>query len=135
MTDKLVSTKAINQIIAQGRALVRAIAAMDTDKFYCGTMATVTFAGDVTPCSVIREGVGNIRVTPFCQIISEHLDTLVHGDLHDTRNLPAPCNKCANNAHCWGCRASAYHYCGDAEGLDPKCWLIPANWTRERVRG
>ena len=37
------------------------LAAMDTDKFYCGTMATVTFTGDVTPCSVIREGVGNIR--------------------------------------------------------------------------
>jgi MoaA/NifB/PqqE/SkfB family radical SAM enzyme len=48
------------------------IAAMDTDKYYCGTMATVTFTGDVTPCSVIREGVGNIRATPFSEIIAKH---------------------------------------------------------------
>ncbi|NTU52545.1 MAG: radical SAM protein [Chlorobiaceae bacterium] len=100
------------------------IAAMDTDKYYCGTMATVTFTGEVTPCSVIRDGVGNIRVTPFLDIITQHLDTLVHGKLHDVGNLPDPCNACVNNAHCWGCRASAYHYNGDADGLDPKCWLI-----------
>jgi MoaA/NifB/PqqE/SkfB family radical SAM enzyme len=109
------------------------IAAMDTDKYYCGTMVTVTFTGDVTPCSVIREGVGNIRVTPFRQIVTEHLDTLVHAELHEPQGLPAPCNVCANNAHCWGCRASAYHYSGDANGIDPKCWLIPANWERERL--
>ena len=30
MTDELLPTEAVNQIIAQGRALVRAIAAMDT---------------------------------------------------------------------------------------------------------
>ena len=107
------------------------IAAMDTDKYYCGSMATVTFTGDVTPCSVIREGVGNIRSTPFRQIIAEHNDTLVHGDLHDACNLPAPCSACGNNEHCWGCRASAYHYNGDADGLDPKCWLIQANWDME----
>lgn len=106
------------------------IATMDTDKYYCGTMATITFTGDVTPCSVIREGVGNIRVTPFRQIVAEHLDALVHGDLHDTCNLPAPCNTCINNVYCWGCRASAYNYSGDANGLDPKCWLIPANWEQ-----
>jgi MoaA/NifB/PqqE/SkfB family radical SAM enzyme len=103
------------------------IAAMDTDKYYCGTMATVTFTGDVTPCSVIREGVGNIRSAPFSEIIAKHLDTLVHSDLHDVCNLPVPCNTCMNNEHCWGCRASAYHYNGDADGLDPKCWLIQVN--------
>ncbi|MEE9905210.1 MAG: radical SAM protein [Chlorobium sp.] len=100
------------------------IAAMDTDKYYCGTMATVTFTGDVTPCSVIREGIGNIRVRPFREIIAEHVNTLVHGKLHDVCNLPAPCNTCINNPSCWGCRASAYHYNRDADGLDPKCWLI-----------
>jgi radical SAM protein with 4Fe4S-binding SPASM domain len=110
------------------------IAAMDTDKYYCGTMATVTLTGDVTPCSVIREGVGNIRVTPFRQIVADHLDTLVHRDLHQVCNLPAPCNTCTSNEHCWGCRASAYHYSGDANGLDPKCWLVPANWEREGKR-
>ena len=103
------------------------ISAMDTDKYYCGTMATVTFTGDVTPCSVIRDGVANIRETPFREIIARHLDTLVHAKLHDVRNLPAPCDSCVNNSHCWGCRASAYHYSGDADGLDPKCWLIRSN--------
>ncbi|TLU82865.1 MAG: radical SAM protein [Chlorobium sp.] len=100
------------------------IASMDTDKYYCGTMATVTFKGDVTPCSVIREGVANIRSMPFREIIAKYGNTLVHGDLHDVSNLPAPCNTCINNPHCWGCRASAYNYNGDADGLDPKCWLI-----------
>jgi len=100
------------------------IGAMDTDKYYCGTMATVTFTGDVTPCSVIREGVDNIRSTPFREIIANHSNTLVHGDLHDVSDLPAPCNTCISNPHCWGCRASAWHYNGDADGLDPKCWLI-----------
>jgi MoaA/NifB/PqqE/SkfB family radical SAM enzyme len=109
----------------------RSIGAMDTDKYYCGTMATVTFTGDVTPCSVIREGVGNVRVTPFRQIVAEHLDALIHADLHDACHMPAPCDACVNNAHCWGCRASAYNYSGSADGLDPKCWLIPANWERE----
>jgi radical SAM protein with 4Fe4S-binding SPASM domain len=107
------------------------ISTMDTDKYYCGTMATVTFTGDVTPCSVIREGVGNVRVTPFRRIVAEHLDALVHSELHDAATMPAPCDGCPNNTHCWGCRASAYHYCGDANGLDPKCWLIPANWQRD----
>ncbi len=107
------------------------IAAMDTDKYYCGTMATVTFTGDVTPCSVIREGVGNIRSTPFREIIAQHGNTLVHGDLHDACNLPNPCNTCTNNPHCWGCRASAWHYNGDADGLDPKCWLIREKQQKE----
>ena len=100
------------------------IAAMDTDKFYCGTMATVTFTGDVTACSVIRKGVGNIRITPFARILEEHLGELIHDPLHDERNMPAPCGTCRDNTHCWGCRASAYYYGGDANGPDPKCWVM-----------
>jgi radical SAM protein with 4Fe4S-binding SPASM domain len=100
------------------------ISAMDTDKYYCGTMATVTFTGDVTPCSVIRRGVDNIRNRPFRDILSRHMDTLIHGELHDTCNLPSPCDRCDNNPHCWGCRASAFNYNGDANGIDPKCLFI-----------
>jgi radical SAM protein with 4Fe4S-binding SPASM domain len=105
------------------------IGAMDTDKFYCGTLATVTYTGEVTPCSVIREGVDNIRRTPFRQILAEHRETLVHAALHNPSNLPSPCNACAHNDHCWGCRSSAYNYTGDAAAVDPKCWLIAANWN------
>lgn len=97
------------------------ISTMDTDKYYCGTMATVTFTGDVTPCSVIRQGVANIRNSTFREILNRHLDTLIHSNLHETCNLPAPCNICKNNSHCWGCRASAFHYSGDANGIDPRC--------------
>jgi radical SAM protein with 4Fe4S-binding SPASM domain len=100
------------------------IAAMDTDKFYCGTMATVTFTGDVTPCSVIRQGVANIRERPFETIVQEHLGALVHEQLHDVQHAPVPCNECHENEHCWGCRASAYHYGGDANGVDPTCWML-----------
>jgi radical SAM protein with 4Fe4S-binding SPASM domain len=97
------------------------ISTMDTDKYYCGTMATVTFTGDVTPCSVIRKGVDNIRNRPFQEILTEHRDTLIHCDLHETSNLPSPCDSCEYNPHCWGCRASAFNYNGDANGFDPKC--------------
>jgi len=108
------------------------ISAMDTDKFYCGTMATVTFAGDVTPCSVIRKGVGNIRVTPFAQIVEEHLGTLIHDSLHDVRTMPSPCNRCDDNEHCWGCWASAYHSGAGADGPDPKCWVMNDVTGQER---
>jgi MoaA/NifB/PqqE/SkfB family radical SAM enzyme len=101
------------------------LSTMDTDKFYCGTIATVTFTGDVTPCSVIREGRGNIRATPFLDIVARHGDGLVHACLHETSGMPAPCDVCSNNSHCWGCRASAYHYSGDPDGPDPNCWFIP----------
>jgi MoaA/NifB/PqqE/SkfB family radical SAM enzyme len=102
------------------------LSTMDVDKFYCGTMATVTFTGDVTPCSVIRDGVGNIHRTPFRDIVAGNLDKLLHTALHDVRGMPAPCNACRNNSHCWGCRASAHNSSGDANGLDPTCWLIEA---------
>ena len=52
------------------------------------------------------------------------LDALVHAELHDPDTMPAPCSACDNNEHCWGCRASAYNYHGDANGLDPKCWIV-----------
>ncbi len=108
------------------------IAAMDTDKFYCGTMATVTFTGEVTPCSVMRRGVGNIRVTPFARIVEDHIGELIHDALHEAATMPAPCNRCRDNTHCWGCRASAYHYGGDANGPDPKCWVIKEVTNQER---
>ncbi len=99
------------------------IGAMDADKFYCGTVAAVTFTGEVTPCSVIREGVDNIRNRPLREIVARHIDRLVHAALHDPRRLAAPCDACRHNAHCWGCRASAFHRHGDADGPDPHCWL------------
>jgi radical SAM protein with 4Fe4S-binding SPASM domain len=109
------------------------IAAMDTDKFYCGTMAAVTFTGEVTPCSLIRKGVGNIRATPFARIAADHVADLVHDSLHDERALPPPCDACKDNSHCWGCRASAYYHGGDANGADPKCPVMAARGGEQPV--
>jgi radical SAM protein with 4Fe4S-binding SPASM domain len=107
------------------------LGAMDTDKFYCGTMAAVTFTGEVTPCSVIREGVDNIRANRLPEIVRRHIDTLVHACLHGIEGLGAPCDACRHNDHCWGCRASAYHYSGQLDGPDPKCWRVSAHMNGE----
>ena len=101
------------------------LAAMDTDKFYCGTMATVTFSGDVTPMLGDPRGRAPISGSRGSRRSSRSTSvTLVHEQLHDARQAPAPCSQCRENEHCWGCRASAYHYGGDANGIDPKCWMM-----------
>jgi hypothetical protein len=42
----------------------------------------------------------------------------------EKRLYSRPCNACNNNSHCWGCRASAFFYSRDANGIDPKCRFI-----------
>ncbi len=101
---------------------------MDVNKFYCGGMLCVTFDGDVTPCSVIRTGVGNIRQESFRSIVEEHKDKLLFMPLHDTSNLEGYCSECTYNDLCWGCRSSAFYYTDDETGTDPKCWINPDNW-------
>ena len=95
---------------------------MDTNKYYCGNMICVTVDGDVTPCSVIRKSVGNIHRTPLEQIVADHRDELLWVHLRTPVNLPGYCSRCENNEVCWGCRAAAFYECGDASGVDPKCY-------------
>ena len=45
------------------------ISTMDASKYYCGAMICITIDGDVTPCSVIRKGYGNIYEQPLEEII------------------------------------------------------------------
>jgi len=101
---------------------------MDTNKFYCGGMICVTIDGDVTPCSVIRKGFGNIHQAPLEKIVEEHRDELLLTHLRDPKNMPGHCNICEHNSVCWGCRATAYYDCGDMLAEDPKCWLNPKNY-------
>lgn len=95
---------------------------MDVDKFYCGTMVCVTVDGDVTPCSVIRKGFGNIRDQPFCEIVKEHRNELLFSGMRHPGPNSSICTRCEQNAVCWGCRAMAYYETGDLLGPDPKCW-------------
>ncbi len=98
------------------------ICSMDTDKYYCGGIICVTVDGDVTPCSVIRESVGDIHEETLQDIVEEHRDTLLFTDLHDGSRLPEDCQDCRHSAVCWGCRAAAYYATGDVCGPDPNCY-------------
>ncbi|UCF07868.1 MAG: radical SAM protein [Thermoplasmata archaeon] len=96
---------------------------MDANKYYCGGAICVTVDGDVTPCSVIRKGYGNVLSEPFETIVERNRESLLYTELRDSRNLPGGCQTCENNSICWGCRALAYYEAGDILAADPKCWL------------
>jgi radical SAM protein with 4Fe4S-binding SPASM domain len=95
---------------------------MDTNKFYCGGIVCVTVDGDVTPCSVIRKGYGNIRDDPLDVIVDTHRRELLYIPLRHKSGLPNGCIGCSNTGVCWGCRAAAYCETGDIFGMDPKCY-------------
>jgi MoaA/NifB/PqqE/SkfB family radical SAM enzyme len=95
---------------------------MDVNKFYCGSMVCVTVDGDVTPCSVIREGFGNIRDRPLYKIVEDRCGELLFFGMREPGPDSSPCTRCEQNAVCWGCRAMAYYETGDLCGPDPKCW-------------
>jgi len=103
------------------------ISSMDTNKFYCGGMICVTVDGEVTPCSVIRKGFGNIKTNPLEYIVKKHKKELLFAHLRDTKNLPGHCSSCEHNSVCWGCRATAYIETGDLFAEDPKCYINPKN--------
>lgn len=100
---------------------------MDTNKYYCGGIICITIDGDVTPCSVIREGVGNIHHQPLEQIITQHRNTLLFSHLRNPENLQHNCHNCENTSICWGCRATAYYDTGNSLSKDPKCFKTPQN--------
>jgi radical SAM protein with 4Fe4S-binding SPASM domain len=93
---------------------------MDVNKFYCGGAVCVTVEGDVTPCSVIRKGFGNIHEAPFRTVVGRHREELLFAPLREG-HLPGGCSTCKNQAVCWGCRATAFYTFGDMMGEDPNC--------------
>lgn len=100
---------------------------MDASKFYCGGIICVTIDGDVTPCSVIRKGFGNIHGIPLEDIVDRYRDELLFTHLRDPANMKGQCRNCENNSVCWGCRAIAFYETGDILAPDPLCWNNPAN--------
>ena len=95
---------------------------MDTNKFYCGGIICITIDGDVTPCSVIRKGFGNIHKTPLEEIVEKNKDKLLFSHLKKLENMPNNCKTCENNSICWGCRAAAFYEHDDIFASDPKCY-------------
>jgi len=103
------------------------MSSMDTNKFYCGGMICVTVDGDVTPCSVIRKGFGNIHTSSLEKIVEQYRDDLLFTHIRDPRKIQGHCGSCEHNSVCWGCRATAYYECGDMLAPDPKCWMNHQN--------
>ena len=101
---------------------------MDANKFYCGGVICVTIDGDLTPCSVIRKGFGNIYDSSFEQAVEDHKNDLLLTDLRDPANLPGHCGVCEHNSVCWGCRAAAFYDNGDIFAEDTRCWRNPNNY-------
>ena len=95
---------------------------MDTNKFYCGGMVCITVEGDVTPCSVIRQGFGNVNHESFKEIISRHRRELLFIPLRKNSESNR-CSSCKNQPVCWGCRATAYYMTGDIMAEDPNCFV------------
>ena len=93
---------------------------MDTNKFYCGGTVCITVERDVTPCSVIRRGFGNVNRITFREIIRRHRNELLFLPLRKNNNADR-CSSCRNQPVCWGCRATAYYTTGDLMADDPNC--------------
>ena len=98
---------------------------MDANKFYCGGIICVTIDGDVTPCSVIRKGFGNIHGSALGNIVEKYRDELLFVQLRNPDTMKGHCSICENNSVCWGCRAMAYYEMGDMFAQDPMCLNNP----------
>ena len=80
--------------------------------------------GDVAPCAYLPVKAGNIKETPFLDIVrnSEMFKAL------RARELKGHCGTCKYKQICGGCRSRAYATSGDYLGEDPVCSL----WENQR---
>jgi radical SAM protein with 4Fe4S-binding SPASM domain len=99
------------------------MSSMDVNKFYCGGTVCITVDGDVTPCSVIRQGFGNVNHLPFEKIINMHRSELLFLPLRE-ENRGDGCSNCKNQPVCWGCRATAFYTTGNLMAGDPNCRVM-----------
>ena len=95
------------------------MSSMDVNKYYCGGTVCITVEGDVTPCSVIRQGFGNVDHLPFAEIITGTRRAALSpapGGRKRRRSRP-----CKNQPVCWGSRATAFYTTGDLMADDHNC--------------
>ncbi|MBI2875828.1 MAG: radical SAM protein [Candidatus Tectomicrobia bacterium] len=91
---------------------------------FCQTHIYIKSDGGVIPCSLMREVVcGNIYEERLGRILEQNREELL---FHYP--IKGYCGEeCENRDVCFGCRANAYHYLGDRQASDPKCWLNPTS--------
>jgi len=102
------------------------MATTECSSIRCKTNFYICCDGTVKICPCVpaeQFSVGNVYQEDLSQIFAKHIKRLTHNDLQ----VKGACASCINNEDdlCHGCRANAYHYLGDFEAPDPKCWLNP----------
>lgn len=98
------------------------IGSSDGSHFYCRAAVAILYDGSVVPCTMMREQVaGNIYKESFKDIFLRDRDNLLFN--HPVKGHCG--GECENSDMCFGCRANAYHYLGDAYASDPKCFMNP----------
>src|SRR3990172_11178165 len=102
------------------------MATTECSSIRCKTNFYICWDGVVKICPCVpadKFSVGNIYEEGISQIFAKQGKKLTHNDL----KIKGQCAHCKNNQDnlCWGCRANAFHYLGDFEAADPKCWLNP----------
>lgn len=96
------------------------IGTSDADRFCCRTIFGVKFNGNIVPCTIMNEGVGNIYSESLKDIVDKHRETLFYNF-----ELEGPCGECEHSDLCTGCRVTALYYTGNIKASDPKCYMNP----------
>lgn len=93
-------------------------------KFYCGTIFCLTYTGDVTACSNIRDkSFGNIYEQSLTDIYENNKKELLWLSLRGEEGFKLTgCSTCEKREVCFGCRSCSHYYTGSDLNPDPNCW-------------
>ncbi|MDD5347181.1 MAG: radical SAM protein [Candidatus Omnitrophica bacterium] len=94
-------------------------------RFARGCLAGTTYCcilpnGDVHPCPYLPLKVGNVRDTRFSDLW-KNSDVFIR---LRSMEYSGSCSRCAHKDSCGGCRARAWHFCGDYMAEDQECVLV-----------
>ncbi|MBI2876581.1 MAG: radical SAM protein [Candidatus Tectomicrobia bacterium] len=112
--------KRIREYLSQKLALPELLRTGSSDSIHvCKNYFAVKDNGEVIPCVFTRDlVVGNVYQESLQEIFRRHRELLTF-----SFEIKGQCGECENNDVCFGCRANAYHFLGDIQASDPKCWL------------
>lgn len=88
------------------------------------SIAYISAAGDVYPCSYFTEAAGNI----LKQKLSKIWDSGLFKSFRDYSDYTSRCGPCDYRNTCGGCRARALIYGNDMKSNDPYCAFVPSSW-------
>jgi AdoMet-dependent heme synthase len=97
-------------------------------RFQKGCLAGTSYCcilpnGDVHPCPYLPLKAGNVREEKFSSIWAT---SGIFVNMRSTA-YSGNCSRCANRDTCGGCRARAFHACGDYMAEDPDCLFFPGS--------